>query len=46
MISAGFPDEKKRRSIMGHEMAYVEVGKAIRSCSCTAIPRHPIFGGM
>jgi hypothetical protein len=26
MISAGFPYEKKRRSIMGHEMAYVEVG--------------------
>lgn len=26
MISAGFPYEKKRRSILGHEMAYVEVG--------------------
>lgn len=26
MISAGFPYEKRRRSILGHDMAYVEVG--------------------
>ena len=27
MISAKFPFEKKRKKILGHEMAYVEVGK-------------------
>jgi haloalkane dehalogenase len=27
MISAAFPYEKKRRQVLGREMAYVEVGE-------------------
>jgi hypothetical protein len=46
MISAAFPYQKKRRRILGREMAYVEVGEATPSCCYTAIPPRHTSGAM
>ena len=46
MISAAFPYQKRRRRVLGREMAYVGSERATPSCCCTAIPPRRTSGAM